>query len=281
VLGVASAGYEDLEFNEASPWLSSPVLRQAIMMALDRTTMAAGVLTPFGITAVPVENRFLLPGEPGYKADGSAYDKPGPAAALALLEAHGYKLTNGALYRPDGQAVDLSLLAAADDPVAQQLGPEIASSCAAIGITVTLDQAGPPASTGGAGAWAGGAWAGSEWAGTGSRPAGWEMALELRQVPVAASSAAERYARAGLADAGDRSGRAADALWAQIRVATPAQLPVLYDELDAEAWTASVDLPLVALPVLVVFNTHLLNVRAGPYFGDIAWDEQTWGFRSP
>jgi len=30
-----------------------------------------------------------------------------------------------------------------------------------------------------------------------------------------------------------------------------------------------------------VLGPHLLNVRAGAYFGDIAWDEQTWGFRSP
>ena len=173
VLGVASASYEDLEFNEASPPLSSPVLRQAIMLALDRTTMAAGVLTPFGLAATPVENRLLLPGQPGYKADGSAYDKPAPAGALALLAAHGYKFTNGALHRPDGQAVDLSLLVPADDPVAQQLGPQIVGSCADIGITVALDQFGSTAGTGAgayASAWAGGVWAGSAWAGPALRP---------------------------------------------------------------------------------------------------------------
>ncbi len=143
VLGVASASYEDLEFNEASPTLSSPVLRQAIMMAVDRTTMVADVLTPFGVAATPVENRFLLPGEPGYDADGSAYDKPNPTAALALLAAHGYKLSDGALHGADGQAVSLSLLVASDDPVAQELGAQIVGSCAAIGVAVTLVQGAP------------------------------------------------------------------------------------------------------------------------------------------
>ncbi len=123
VLGVASASYEDLEFNESSPSLSSPVLRQAIMMALDRTTMVADVLTPLRDSR---RRRWktgsYLPGGPGYKADGSAYDNPGPAAALALLAAHGYKFSDGALHRPDGQAVDLSLFVPSDDPVAQQLG---------------------------------------------------------------------------------------------------------------------------------------------------------------
>lgn len=280
VLGVASASYEDLEFNEASPSLSSPVLRQAIMMALDRTTMAADMLTPFGITATPVENRFLLPGEPGYEADGSASDKPGPTAALALLATHGYKLSDGALHRPDGQVVDLSLSVPSDDPVAQQLGPQIVGSCAAIGVTVTLDQGGPPAPTGGASAWAGGVWAGSAWAGAGSLPAGWQMAIELRQVPVAASGTVRRFATAASANEG-HSSPALDALLARIGTATPAQLPALYDQVDAQAWADFADLPLVQLPVLVVLGTHLLNVRAGPYFGDVAWDEQTWGFRSP
>ena len=284
VLGVASASYEDLEFNEASPPLSSPVLRQAIMLALDRTTMAAGVLTPFGLAATPVENRLLLPGQPGYKADGSAYDKPAPAGALALLAAHGYKFTNGALHRPDGQAVDLSLLVPADDPVAQQLGPQIVGSCADIGITVALDQFGSTAGTGAgayASAWAGGAWAGSAWAGPRSAPAGWQMAIELRQVPVAASGSARRYLTAGSATADGRSSPALDALLGRVATATPGQLPALYGQVDAQAWAGFVDLPLVQLPVLVALDAHLLNVRAGPYLGDIAWDEQTWGFRSP
>ena len=59
VLGVASASYEDLDFNQSSPPLSSPVLRQAVMMALDRQTMAADVLSPYGAAAAPVENRDL------------------------------------------------------------------------------------------------------------------------------------------------------------------------------------------------------------------------------
>jgi hypothetical protein len=37
----------------------------------------------------------------------------------------------------------------------------------------------------------------------------------------------------------------------------------------------------VQVPVLVVVNPHLLNVQTGPYFAEMAWDEQTWGFRSP
>jgi ABC-type transport system substrate-binding protein len=256
------------------------VLRQAIMMALDRTTMAADVLAPYGVRAAPVENRLYLPGETAYQADGTAYDKPAPAAALALLSAHGYTFSDGTLHRPDGPAVDLALFVPSADPVAQQLAAQIAGSCAAIGVTVTPDQGGPPAGTDGASA----AWAGSVWAASAAQagpPAGWQMAIELRRVPANPASIAGRYVTAGSTNIDGYSSPGMDALLAQLATATAGQLPGLYDQLDAQAWADFVDLPLVQLPVLVVVDPHLLNVQAGPYFGEMAWDEQNWGFRSP
>ena len=315
VRGVATGSYEDLDFNEASPSLSTPVLRQAIMIALDRTTMASDVLGPYGVVASPVENRLYLPGEPGYNADGSGYDQPAQSAALALLAANGYTFTNDTLYSPNGKPVDLSLFVPSADPVAQQLAALIAGSCAAIGVTVTPDEVGPPAASKGVNsAWAGSIWPGSVGAGSGlarggpvtagavaaglagsaqagSAPlgsgqavgprAGWQMAIELRQVPATPSSIASRYATTGSDNIDSYASATMDALFGQIPTATPAELPGLYDQIDTQAWKDFVDLPLVPVPVVVVVNPHLLNVKAGPYFGDIAWDEQNWGFRSP
>jgi peptide/nickel transport system substrate-binding protein len=293
VRGVATASYEDLDFNQSSASLSSPVLRQAIMMALDRSTMAADVLAPYGLSAVPVENRLYLPGESGYSADGTGYDKPSPAAALALLTANGYTFTGGALHRPDGRPVELSLFVPSADPVAQQLGAQLAGSCAAIGVTLTVVEGGPPAAADGPNsAWAGSLWAAGAGAGARSSagggtgqgvapPPGWQMAIELRQVPVDPSIIAGRYATGGADNIDGYSSPAMDALLARIPAATPAQLATLYAEVDGQAWADFVDLPLVALPVLVVVGPDLLNVVPGPYFGDMAWDEQAWGFRSP
>jgi ABC-type transport system substrate-binding protein len=310
VRGVASSSYEDLDFNQSSPSAPDAVLRQAVMLALDRTTLAADVLGPYGMAASPVENRIYLPGEAGYRADGTGYGNPAPTAALALLAANGYTFTNGTLDRPDGRPVDLSLFVPSADPVAQQLAPLIVASCAAIGVTVTLDAGGPAAAALGVGnAWAGGLWpgsvgAGSGWAGPGPfaagagtpgtpgspeaggagalrPPPGWQMALELRQVPATPSSIAGLYATDGADNLDGYSSATMDALFGQVATAAPAQLPGLYDEVDNQAWADFVDVPLVQVPVLVVVGPGLLNVRAGPYFGDLAWDEQVWGFRSP
>ncbi len=216
VVGVASASYEDLDFNQSSPAVSSPVLRQAIMLALDRKTMADDVLSPYGAAAAPVENRLYLPGEAGYKADGTAYDQPAPAAALALLAGHGYTFSAGTLHGPDGKAVLLSLFVPTADPVAQLLGGQVATSLAAIGVTVdVVPGTMPPMSGSTESAWAGGVWAASglaaagpvgagvgagRGAGAGSLPGGWQMAIELRQVPVVPSGIARRYRSAGPAN---------------------------------------------------------------------------------
>ena len=111
--------------------------------------------------------------------------------------------------------------------------------------------------------------------------AGWQMAIELRQVPVVPSGIARRYGTAGAANIEGYSSPVMDALLSRVATAAPAEIPSLYDQVDAQAWAGFADLPLVQLPVLVVVNPHLLNVQPGPYFGDMAWDEQSWGFRSP
>ncbi len=266
VRAMASNFYEDLDMNEAAAPLSNPLLRRAVMMSLDRGSLATELLTPYRMAAMPVENRVALPGNPGYSDDGASFDQPDPAAALRLLAAAGYTLTAGTLETPARHPVDLSLTVQAADPVAQQLAAQVVSSCAVIGITVTTTQTGPPAGDV------------LEGATTAPLPAGWQLAIELRQVPTWPSDVASRYVAGGAANQDGYASAAMNALTAALGTATPARLPGLYQSIDALAWKDFVDLPLVQLPVLVASNSKLLNLKAGPFFGDIAWDEQDWGF---
>ncbi len=266
VRAMASNFYEDLDMNEATGPLSNPLLRQAIMMSLDRGSMATELLTPYGMAATPVENRVYLPGNPGYSDDGASFDQPAPAAAIRLLTAGGYTLTGGTLETPARQPVALSLMVDAADAVAQQLAAQVVSSCAAIGITVATTQTGPP----GADVLGG--------ATSSPLPAGWQMAIELRQVPPFPSGVVSRYVAGGAANQDGYANATMNALAAQLGTATPARLPALYQSIDTLAWKDFVDLPLVQLPILVAANSKLLNLKVGPFFGDIAWDEQDWGF---
>ena len=259
VHALASSLYEDLDFNERAAPLRGWAFRQAIMMAVDRSAMAAAVLGGFGLPAAPVENRVFLAGEPGYRNDGAAYDNAAPAAAQALLAANGYARSGQVLRGPGGGAVRLTLAVAPEDPVAVQLAALVVSACQGLGIGVTLTgTAGPVGPTG-----------------------GWDMAIELRQVPSGPYPIGHRYATGGAANVDGYSGAAMDALLARATASPTSQWPSLYDEVDARAWSAAVDLPLVQVPVVVAVGSSLLNVAPGPYFEDLAWNEQEWGFPVP
>lgn len=260
VHAVASSLYEDLDFNERAGFLPGRPLRQAIMMAVDRSTMAEDVLGPFGLPTAPVENRAFLAGQPGYVDDGATYDQADPAGALSLLAAAGYTSSGGALHAPGGAPVTLSLVVGADDPVAVQLAALVAGACQGLGIRVTVSEI-PGAS------------------GTGPPAGAWDMALELREVPVDPYPLGRRYATGGAQDVDGFSGAAMNALLARAVAAPASQWPALYDEVDQRAWSGLVDLPLVQVPVVVAVSSGLLNVSPGPYFANLAWDEQGWGFQ--
>jgi len=266
VEAVASNFYEDLDFNEAGVPMSSPLLREAVMMALNRASMSSELLGPYGLATTIVDNRAYLPGEPEYAPDGAAYDQAAPAAALQLLKAKGYTLTGNVLEGPTGSPVDLSLFVEQADPVAQQLALLVVSSLAAMGVTVTLTQGGPPYA--------------DIFDEPPDLPASWQMAVELRQVPMYPAEIARSYATGGAANFDGYSNAAMNALANEIRSVAPAELPGLYEEIDDQAWKDFVDIPLVQVPVVVARNSRALNVEPGPYFGEIAWDEQDWGFRA-
>ena len=263
---VASNFYEDLDFNEVGGPLSSPVLREAVMMALNRSGMASELLAPYGLATTSVDNRVYLRGQPGYAPDGASYDQAAPAAALKLLEAKGYTLKGNVLKSPTGSPVGLSLFVEQADPVAQELALVVTTSLAAIGVTVTPTPGGPLNA--------------DMFDEPSALPAGWQMAIELRQAPLYPSQIARSYATGGATNLDGYSSAPMNALANEIRSVAPAQLSALYDEIDDQAWKDFVDIPLVQVPVVVARNSSLLNVEPGPYFGDIAWDEQDWGFRA-
>jgi len=267
VEAVASNFYEDLDFNEMGSPLSSPVLREAVMMALNRAGMATELLGPYGLATTTVDNRVYLPGEPGYAPDGASYDQAALAAAVELLESKGYTLKGNVLETRTGSPVQLSLFVEQADPVAQELALLVVSSLAAIGVTVTTTPGGPASA--------------DIFDGPTALPAGWQMAIELRQVPLYASQVARSYATGGATNLDGYSSAAMNALANAIGSVTPAELPALYDDIDDQAWKDFVDIPLVQVPVVVARSSSLLNIEPGPYFGDIAWDEQDWGFRAP
>ena len=208
------------------------------MMSLDRPAMAAAVLGPYGLPADPVDNRLFVPGVAGYGNDGAGYDQPAPTAALQLLEANGYTRSGGLLRAADGSPLSLSLAVEPDDLEAQQLAAQVVGDCAALGITVSLTNTGP----------------------NGTPLPGWQMAIEVRPIPVARSSIAGRYSTGGADNLDGYSSTSMSSLLAEIHTVPAAQLSSLYGLVDVQAWADFVDIPLVWVPEIVAAKARLLNV---------------------
>ena len=224
VRAVASNLYEDLDMNEASGPLSNPLLRRAIMMSLDRDSMATQLLSPYGLPATPVENRVFLPGNPGYTDNGANYDQPDSSRSHPSVDGGRLFAVGATLERPGGQPVDLTLTVSAADPIAQQLAEQVVTSCAGVGITVNIDQTGSP---------------GGDVLGAGTQtslPAGWQLAIELRHVPAFPSEITSRYVTGGAANQDGFSNATMNALASEVPSATPATLPGLYQAVDTMAW---------------------------------------------
>jgi peptide/nickel transport system substrate-binding protein len=260
--------YEDLDFNEAGGPLADPALRQAISLVTDRVNMVNQTLGQYLTHATPVDNRVFLPGGPSFHDDSGGLRGAEPATATALLQAHGYSLSNSTLTDSGGSRVTLSLVIDAGDPLAPTLAQDIATDCATIGIKVTVLDAGSAADDVLAGVIPPGL------------PGGWQMALEVRTIPAYPSALDQRYASGGALNVDGVSNPTLDGLVAQADAATGAGRLSLYNQIDALAWTDAVDLPLVQLPVLVVHPTNLLNVTFNPGIAGLAWDEEAWGVKA-
>lgn len=119
--------------NPEVPFLQDPVLRQALLMAINRQAMINNVLYGQAVIA----NGPIMPGTWAYYDGGNdiTYD---PEGAQQILNGAGYKAATSGLTTKDGTAVKFQLLFP-DDPQHQALAQMIKTNWKALGIQVQLD----------------------------------------------------------------------------------------------------------------------------------------------
>jgi peptide/nickel transport system substrate-binding protein len=129
---IASFRFVDLLFNERSPILADPAVRQAIAAIVDRAALVAGPLRGMGVAqsgAVPAGVAWAAPKQPPSAGD--------PLAGANLLSAAGWRLGPGGV-RVRG-TVPLQLrLAVADVIPLPDLAYGVAAQLAAAGISVEV-----------------------------------------------------------------------------------------------------------------------------------------------
>jgi peptide/nickel transport system substrate-binding protein len=128
--------YTLLFLNTRGPFLSSKVVRQAILYALDRPTILADTLNG----RADLADSPIVPGTWAYSDDirKYAYD---PKKASELLEEDGWELNSRGMLEKDDQELSLSILTDPDAARAS-IAQEIVRELAAVGIHATQETKG-------------------------------------------------------------------------------------------------------------------------------------------
>lgn len=99
--------WEHLDFNLVNPVLADKVLRQALFTAVDRKAIIDKTVGQYSPDSKPLGSHNFFPGMPAYKdlITPTGQGTGDIAKAKSMLEAAGYKIDNGKLMNPKGEAV--------------------------------------------------------------------------------------------------------------------------------------------------------------------------------
>lgn len=265
--------YQDLTFDEHNTWLADPVLRTAIMLAINRTQLVNQTVGAVVSKTVPLEDRFFVPGEAGYQNNGKGIGVRGNLTkAKRDLTRAGYTLSGGSTptLSLDGQDVTLSLGVDASDQWGSALLPLIDHDLTQLGITVELPSSSAPSTT-----------PSQQWAPNGLPALATSQSSDI--------TITERDSLGLAGDAGalygpgnhlDYQNPAMDELVsAAARATTMTQLDALDNRIDRLAWHDAVDLPLMQDPTMLVFSDNYLGLVNNPAGGP-SYDQQDWGLKA-
>jgi peptide/nickel transport system substrate-binding protein len=129
--------FEHFDFNVKDPLLAHRQIREAIAHAIDRKALVQATVGKFSDKATILDNHLLMGNQPGYKANGSAYDKQNLAKAKSLLKGIGCKV--GSASKPTtcfGKPLNFKVITTQDNPLRDSTITVAAQQVKAIGITL-------------------------------------------------------------------------------------------------------------------------------------------------
>ncbi len=129
--------FEHLDFNQTNQWLKDPAIRQAIMLSVDRQQLIAKTVGQYDPAAKPLNDRVLVPGQPGYQDNsGGQYNTADVAKAKQVLAAAGYTLNGGQLTK-GGKPVTMRISSTAGNALRASEEQFIVNAVSQIGIKAT------------------------------------------------------------------------------------------------------------------------------------------------
>ena len=132
--------FRHFTFNSKSPILSDQAVRQAIMMGLDRATIAASDLAGLPLTPTQLNNNLYLPGQDGFVDLGQATGIDfNVEKANQTLETAGWKLNSTTGFREkDGKQLDVNFTVLGGVKASENEGLQAQKMLKVIGVNLNL-----------------------------------------------------------------------------------------------------------------------------------------------
>ncbi len=130
--------FEHFDFNEANKYLSKLAVRQAIAYGTDRQQLIQRTVGEFATGINPLGNRMLMPNQPGYVNNGSAYATVNVSKAKSLLSGAGYTMGSDGYFQSGGQDISLRISSTTGNALRQSTEELFQAQMKAIGIKIKI-----------------------------------------------------------------------------------------------------------------------------------------------
>ena len=134
----AGPNFRHLTINGTGTILRDVQVRQALAMAIDRSSITRAMLGPLGLEPQPLGNHIFMRNHAGYRDNSGDVGKYDPAKAAQLLDAAGWKL-DGNVRRKDGRVLEVTCVIPAAVATSRQESELIQNMLGQIGVRLTIN----------------------------------------------------------------------------------------------------------------------------------------------
>jgi peptide/nickel transport system substrate-binding protein len=270
-----SLNFLDLEFNVTTAPMDRTALRQAVALAIDRTSLLAHTFGTIDPDLVVDQDHLATPALPSYNASSAAaaYDTADPTASDHLLKGLGYhRDASGDYVGADGKPLTLRMAVETGGPWISGVAALLAAQLRAAGITVVTT---PVAGVAGLEATL--------------ATDSYDMALVTRVSSPYGTATAGWYSvtvgGTGSLDQQDWSqfdDPEVDQLFVQAAEdLDPVAGAAIYGEIDDQLWDQMVALPLFGEPGLLANGVQISGMEYNPSEDGVLWNVPLWNILVP
>ena len=132
--------FRHITFNGKSAVLQDVNVRQALAMGIDRGRIAAALLGPLNVPAVPLNNHIFMTNQTGYQDNSGDVGKYNPDKAKQMLDAAGWTLPAGGTYRQKaGKELDIKFVIPSQVSASEKESKQVQAMLKDIGVKVNIN----------------------------------------------------------------------------------------------------------------------------------------------